>query len=105
MVRMKRKVTYQIDEQLLQSVRNAVDEGAVRTMSEYVEQALRERLQLLRREEIRRRIESAAADPLFVEDVRETTQAYDSTRAEGLDRYTPTRYSLRLKTPDLRPAP
>ena len=58
---------------------------AARTLSEFVQEALRERLGRLRRDEIRRRIESAAGDPLFVEDVRETTQAYGPIDEEGLD--------------------
>lgn len=81
---MKSKVTYQIDSQLLNTVRNAVGDGAARTMSEFVQEALRERLDRLKRDQIRRRIESAGRDPLFVEDVRETTQAYGSTDEEGL---------------------
>ena len=81
---MKRKVTYQIDDQLLHAVRVAVEEGAAQTMSDFVQEALRERLAQLRRDEIRRRIQSAAADPLFVEDVRETTRAYGVVDNEGL---------------------
>jgi len=82
---MKSKVTYQIDDQILTSVRHAVEEGAARSMSEFVQEALKERLSELRRDEIRRCIESAAADPLFMEDVRETTQAYEPADAEGLE--------------------
>jgi Arc/MetJ-type ribon-helix-helix transcriptional regulator len=81
---MKSKATYQIDDQLLEAVRKAVEQGAARTMSEFVQEALRQRLSRLRRDEIRRRIESAATDPLFLEDVRETTEAYGSTEEEGL---------------------
>jgi len=81
---MKRKVTYQIDDQLLQAVRTAVEGGRAKTMSEFVQDALRERLKQLRRDEIRRRIESAASDSLFVEDVRETTRAYGVVDNEGL---------------------
>ncbi|NBC29299.1 MAG: hypothetical protein GVY29_04830 [Spirochaetes bacterium] len=81
---MKRKVTYQIDDQLLYVVRTAVEEGAAQTMSDFVQEALRERLAQLRRDEIRRRIESAASDPLFVEHVRETTRTYGVVDDEGL---------------------
>jgi Arc/MetJ-type ribon-helix-helix transcriptional regulator len=81
---MKSKVTYQIEDQLIDAVKGAVENGAARTMSEFVQEALRERLQRLKRDEIRRRIESAARDPLFVEDVRETTEAYGPTAQEGL---------------------
>jgi Arc/MetJ-type ribon-helix-helix transcriptional regulator len=81
---MKSKATYQIDDQLLEAVKKAVEQGAAHTMSEFVQEALRERLSRLRRDEIRRRIESAATDSLFLEDVRETTEAYGSTEEEGL---------------------
>jgi Arc/MetJ-type ribon-helix-helix transcriptional regulator len=81
---MKSKVTYQIDDHLLHAVRKAVEQGAARTRSEFVQEALRQRLSRLRRDEIRRRIESAATDSLFLEDVRETTEAYGSTEEEGL---------------------
>ncbi|TVQ23507.1 MAG: hypothetical protein EA383_14025 [Spirochaetaceae bacterium] len=81
---MKQKVTYQIDDQILATVRQAVEEGAARTMSEFVQDALAERLAHLRRKEIRSRIAAAASDPLFMEDVRETTQAYGPVDAEGL---------------------
>ncbi|MDA3948744.1 MAG: hypothetical protein PF508_05905 [Spirochaeta sp.] len=81
---MAKKATYQLSEKVIEDVRNAVSSGAAATMSEFVEQALRERLKELQREAIRRNIRAAATDPLYVEDVRETTEAYSGTHADGM---------------------
>ena len=81
---MKRKVTYQIDAQLVASVRDAVENGAANSMSEFVQDALAQRLAEIRRQEIRSRIAQAGNDPLFVQDVRETTAAFDATLDDGL---------------------
>ena len=81
---MKRKVTYQIDERIVARVREAVDTGSADSISEFVQSALAERLDELRRREIRRSIQEATHDPLFVEDVRETFTAFDATSDDGL---------------------
>ena len=81
---MKRKVTYQIDAQLVASVRDAVENGAANSMSEFVADALAGRLTEIRRQEIRSRIAQAGNDPLFVQDVRETAAAFDATLDDGL---------------------
>ena len=81
---MKRKVTYQIDAQLVASVRDAVENGAANSMSEFVQDALAQRLADIRRQEIRSRIAQAGNDPLFVQDARETSAAFDATLDDGL---------------------
>ena len=81
---MKRKLTYQIDAQLVASVRDAVENGAANSMSEFVQDALAQRLAEIRRQEIRSRIAQAGNDPLFVQDVRETSAAFDATLDDGL---------------------
>jgi Arc/MetJ-type ribon-helix-helix transcriptional regulator len=81
---MKTKVTYQLDDRLIEAARKAVEEGAARNMSDFVEQALEKRLQEIRREHITRSIEAASRDPLFVEDVREVTNAFDPSAEDGL---------------------
>ena len=49
-----------------------------------MEQALRERLKELQRDAIRQNIRSAANDPLYLEDVRETTEAYSVAHIDGM---------------------
>ncbi|TVR66187.1 MAG: hypothetical protein EA427_16590 [Spirochaetaceae bacterium] len=81
---MSRKATYQLSEAVIEEVRAAVSAGAAASMSEFVEQALRERLTELQRDAIRRNIRSAAVDPLFQEDVREATEAYSIVQTDGI---------------------
>ena len=81
---MKRKVTYRIDAQLVANVREAVENGATNSMSEFVEDALAGRLAELRRQEIRSRISQAGNDPLFEQDIRELVSALDATLDDGL---------------------
>ena len=81
---MKKKVTYQLDAEVLQAVRQAFDAGNARTMSEFVQNALECHLAELRRAAIRKNIHDACADPLFREDVREVQAAYESTADDGM---------------------
>ena len=81
---MAKKATYQLSEKVIEEVRSAVSSGAAASMSEFVEQALRERLKELQRDAIRRNIQSAATDPLYLADVRETTEAYSGTHTDGM---------------------
>ncbi|TVQ96388.1 MAG: hypothetical protein EA403_16390 [Spirochaetaceae bacterium] len=82
---MKQKVTYQLDADVLQEVRRAVDAGKARTMSEFVQNALEVHLAQLRRVAIRENIREACADPLFREDVREVQAAYGATADDGMN--------------------
>ncbi len=79
------KATYQLAHDTVDRVREAVQSGHAATMSEFVEQALREKLERLRRDAIRRQIAEAATDPLFQADVREVSEAYDVAITDGLD--------------------
>lgn len=76
---MKTNVTYKLDDRLLEAARTAVKEGAAHNMSDFVEQGIERRLRDLRREHIARNVEAASKDPLFVEDVREVTEAFEPT--------------------------
>lgn len=82
---MKRKVTYQLDAEVLQAVRQAVDSGEARTMSEFVQNALQGHLAELRRTAIQKNIREACADPLFRQDVREVQAAYEATSDDGMN--------------------
>ena len=82
---MKQKVTYQLDAEVLQAVRQAVDAGEARTMSEFVQAALEHRLAELRKSTIRANIRAACADPLFREDVGEVQAAYEASSHDGMN--------------------
>ena len=74
---MSQKVTYQLDEETVRQVRAAVESGSARNMSEFVEDALRGKLEEMAREEIRAEIRRAADDPLFRADVAEISREFE----------------------------
>jgi Arc/MetJ-type ribon-helix-helix transcriptional regulator len=71
-----RKVTYSLPEELLGAMEGAVREGAAPSYSAFVAQAVRERLQRLREERLAKAFAEAGRDPLFLEDVGETMEAF-----------------------------
>jgi hypothetical protein len=54
-------------------------------MAEKTTDQQREKLERLRRESIREGIEAAGADPLYVADVQEVTEAYQTSVEDGLE--------------------
>lgn len=79
------KATYQLSRETVERVRTAVAAGHASSLSEFVELALSERLERLRRESIRDQIAAAGRDPLYVADVREVTTAYETSIEDGLE--------------------
>ena len=82
---MAQKVTYQIDDEIVEKVRKAVDAGAAHTMSEFVEEAIRSYLTELARREIRESMRMAVQDPLFRADVDEISREFEPIDWEGGD--------------------
>lgn len=64
-----RKVTYQVSEELVREVREAVRDGYAPSMSRFVEDAMRARLQEIARERVREGVRRAATDPLVARDI------------------------------------
>lgn len=79
------KVTYQLSQETVELVRKAVAAGHAASLSDFVERALSERLERLRREHIRDQIAAAGRDPLYVADVREVTAAYETSVEDGIE--------------------
>lgn len=79
------KVTYQLDEVTVEKVKREVNNGAARTMSEFVQQALEDRLTRIWREKIRENVQQATADDAFREDVRDVIEAYAAAGSDGLE--------------------
>lgn len=81
---MKRKVTYQIEDRILDQVREAVEGGAAPNMSEFVQSALASHVQEIRKARVQASLQQAAVDPMVHEDIREIDQGFDPTVSEGL---------------------
>lgn len=79
-----KKATFQIRESILQEAKSFADEGLVPSMSVLVEQALEEKLRDLKRERLYAAYDEAASNPAFVNELQETTRAFEQTAADGL---------------------
>ncbi len=77
-----RKVTYSLPEELLGEMESAVRDGAAPSYSAFVAEAVRERLERLRERRLAESFAQAGEDPLFLEDVEETMEAFAA--ADGL---------------------
>ena len=72
----RRKVTYSLPVELIEDVTCVVREGAASSYSAFVEEALTEKVRAAREEALAAAFGEAAADPAFLADVEETTNAF-----------------------------
>lgn len=74
--RPKRKVTYSLPEELVDTIAEVVRDGAAPSYSAFVEEALREGVRNARERALARAFSDAAEDPGFLTDVDETMRAF-----------------------------
>lgn len=71
------KATFVIDDHVLEEAREYVKTTHLKSLSAFVERAMREELKRIRQEEIRVALLAAGNDPLFMADVMEIQQAFE----------------------------
>lgn len=71
------KATFVIDDAVLHDARDYVKESRLKSLSAFVERAIREELQRVKQEKIKNALLSAGKDPLFMADVMEIQQAFE----------------------------
>lgn len=79
-----KKTTLQMHTSTLEAVKRAVDSGAAASQNEFVEEAILSRLREIRRAKVYAAYAEAAADPLFMRDMEEVTDAFDAAVDDGL---------------------
>lgn len=80
-----KKVGWQVSESVVDAVKEAVADGAAESQNAFVEDAIRRRLKELRREKVYSAYEEAAHDPIFMEDMRSISEAFDGTVRDGFE--------------------
>jgi hypothetical protein len=80
-----KKVGWQVRQSVADAVREAVADGWAESQNAFVEDALLRRLKALRRSRIYSAYEEAAQDPVFMEDMRSTSEAFSGAERDGLD--------------------
>ncbi|MEX2609123.1 MAG: hypothetical protein WEA24_04195 [Gemmatimonadota bacterium] len=76
---------WQVSQSVAEAVKEAVENGAAESQNAFVENALLRRLKELRRDRIYSAYEDAAQDPVFMADMRSTSQAFSVTVSDGLE--------------------
>ncbi|MBE0503660.1 MAG: hypothetical protein IBX46_05955 [Desulfuromonadales bacterium] len=74
---MPSKATFIIDDHVLEDAREYVKTKHLKSLSAFVEWAMREELKRIRQEKIRAALLAAGNDPLFMVDVLEIQQAFE----------------------------
>ena len=74
--RPKRKVTYSLPEELVESIASVVRDGAAPSYSAFVESALTEGVRRASEEALASAFADAASDPDFLDDVEDTMRSF-----------------------------
>ena len=65
------KATFILDEEIMEKGRAIVKEKRFKSMNAFVEKAIRDKLDALDKEEIKKALLEASKDPLFLSDIQE----------------------------------
>jgi Arc/MetJ-type ribon-helix-helix transcriptional regulator len=68
---MGKKATFVLDEELVDEIKEAVKNGLFKSMNSFVEAAIKEELERIRKIRIKSAITDASKDPLFLADIKE----------------------------------
>jgi Arc/MetJ family transcription regulator len=71
------KATFVLDDLILQQAKESVKEHGFKSLSAFVEKAVRDELEKFRQEKIRSALRSAGNDPLFLADVLKVQEDFE----------------------------
>jgi Arc/MetJ-type ribon-helix-helix transcriptional regulator len=70
------KTTFVIKDEIIMQVKEAVKTGYCKSMSSFVENALKKEIEDLKKEKIKKEIIEASKDPLFLADIHEIEEDF-----------------------------
>ena len=73
---MSSKTTFIIKDEIIMQVKEAVKSGYYKSLTSFVENALKNELDALKKSEIKKEIIAASKDPLFLADITETEEDF-----------------------------
>jgi Arc/MetJ-type ribon-helix-helix transcriptional regulator len=76
------KATFYLDEKIIERGRKLVGAKRFKSMNAFVEKAMRDELDILEKEEIKRALCEASRDPLFLADIKEIEKDFAHTDFE-----------------------
>lgn len=66
-----KKTTFVIDEAVLEDAKTVVETKRFKSLNSFVEKAIKVKIRIIRREEIKKALVEASQDPMFLSDLRD----------------------------------
>lgn len=83
---MGKKATFVIDEKIIGQAKELVGTGIFKSMNAFVETALKDEIERLKRERIKAAIIEASSDPLFLSDIKEIEKDFEHVDFEEAEK-------------------
>ena len=74
---MGKKATFVIDDRVIEKAKEIVDRGDFKSLNSFVEAAMRDEIEKLRKEELKKALLEASNDPLFLADINEVERDFE----------------------------
>ena len=74
---MGKKATFVLNEQAMAEAKEIIERGFFKSMNAFVETAIKDELEKIKKEEIREAIIEASNDPLFLSDIEEVERDFE----------------------------
>jgi Arc/MetJ-type ribon-helix-helix transcriptional regulator len=83
---MARKATFVINDDLLLQAKEIVEAGKFKSLNAFIETAVKDELDRIKKEQIRHEIIEASQDPLFLADIQEIEKDFESADFEEVEK-------------------
>ncbi len=74
---MGKKATFVLDEQMMAEAKEIIERGLFKSMNAFVETAIKDEIERIKKERIREAIIEASNDPLFLSDIEEVERDFE----------------------------
>ena len=74
---MGKKATFVLDEQIMAEAKEIIERGLFKSMNAFVETAIKDEIERIKKERIREAIIEASNDPLFLSDIEEVERDFE----------------------------
>ena len=83
---MGKKATFILSEEIVRQAKEMVEKGLFKSMNAFVESAIKDELEKIRKERIKKAIIEASKDPLFLSDIEEVERDFEYADFEGIEK-------------------
>lgn len=74
---MGKKATFVLDETVIAQAKEIVEKGVFKSMNAFVESAIKDEIERIKKDNIRQAIILASKDPLFLSDIKEVEKDFE----------------------------